>query len=156
MGKWYTGGAAALAIWIGSAMAAEAQGINVTTTGPSLVYHTDTQCTVTGVVTGVSAYYYNVTIKVDGVIKHNFNYMGSGTNLSRTVTGMGTWAMQPGQAFDTKLTLNSYGKTHTLSITVSEGLQTRLQPADRKAAPKPAALKEEELCLAGSAEEAAA
>ncbi len=145
-----TGGLAAVAIWFGAVSAAEAQGIEVNGTGPTSVLNSDTQCTVTATVTGISSYMYNVSIKVNSVTRHNKNYFGSGSSISRLVTGMGTWGMQAGQSFETKVTIS--GVSDSLTITIGQG-GTYLLPENVRPSLLPAARKEEELCLVEADEE---
>lgn len=142
MGKWTTGGAVAAAIWMAGAMAAQAQGHDVNVSNPSCVYHDQTQVTVTGTVTGLSSYLYNLTIKVNGATKHNKSYFNSGSAITKLVTGLSTWGLQAGQTFETKITVS--GVSDTLAITVTQGGGTYL-PARLLPTSLPAALKEEEL-----------
>lgn len=144
-----TGGLAAVAIWFGAAAAAEAQ-VNTTVTGPTAVLNTDTQCLVTGTVTGISSYMYNITIKVNGVQKHNKNYQGLGSVISKLITGLGTWGMQAGQSFETKITVS--GVFDSLTITIGQG-GTYLMPENIPPSLLPAARKEEQLCLSEADEE---
>jgi hypothetical protein len=153
MGKWITGGSAALALWLGSAMVANAQGINVTTTGPTAVACSQNECTATATVSGTSSYLYYVSIRINGVLKYNRSFYGTGSNISRLVSGMSLWGMQPGDTFETKVSISVYNSA--LPITVGESF-TQVQPATRRPSQVPAAIKEEQLCLLGSTEEAAA
>lgn len=151
-----SGGLAAVAIWFGAAAAAEAQGINVTTTGPTLVLHNQTTFVVTGTVTGAPSYNYQITIVVNGITRVDHKpYYGSGGSISKGFN-CSTWGLAAGQSFVTTIDITSPGTdSDTLAITVTQGPTTYL-PSSPTPSPAPAAIREEEFALALADEEAAA
>ncbi len=59
-----------VAVWLGSALAAEAQ-IDITPTGPTAVYDTDTSSTYTATVYCSKSFYFRLKVYLNGILKHD-------------------------------------------------------------------------------------
>lgn len=152
MGK-ITGGLAGLAIWLGATAVAEAQGGNVTTTGPTCIFHNTSTFYVTGTLSGQSSYDYKITIVVNGItrVDHKAFYT-TGSTINKGFNAS-TWSLAANQPFVTTIDLQPQGtSSSTLSITVTQGI-TYLIPSKLKPSTAPAALKEEQLAWESAAPE---
>jgi hypothetical protein len=91
--KGTTGVVAAMAVWIGGAMSAEAQNIDVTITGPSNIATDTTSMNVTASV-NLSTYMYWVRVKLNGVTRAYSGFRsGASPAISYPIASMETWLM---------------------------------------------------------------
>lgn len=99
MRRYAIGIMAGMGVFLGAAVAAEAQ-ITITGTGPLAVYHTDSQSTYTATVTWTGSFYFKLWVYRNGVQKYvssQYQYSSPGVyNLSQLVSGMNTWGMVAG------------------------------------------------------------
>lgn len=89
--------------------------VTVTVTGPSTVNASDNPVVVTGITDQTGSYFFWIKITVNGTVKHNTRYLGSGTSITKNVATTG-WGMSAGQSFDTQITIGA--ASNTLSTTV--------------------------------------
>lgn len=92
------GAGAGIAIWLGAALAAEAQ-IIIQPTGPTAVYRTQTSSTYTATITCNNNFWVRLKVYLNGVIKHDTNTFvansGPSYNFSKVVNMTG-WGLKAG------------------------------------------------------------
>lgn len=87
---------AGVAAWFG-ARDAQAQGINVTPTGPTAVYTSDWAYHYTATVTNAACYHFRMWVYVNGVQKHDTgSLLINGSNVAYTVNNVQNWNVQEG------------------------------------------------------------
>lgn len=144
MRRYAIGIMAGIGALLGGALAAEAQGINITGTGPTAVYHTDSQSTYTATVVQTGTFKFQLKIFLAGTQKYGGmvrTFSSPGTlNISELVTGMNNWGMQVGQVLDYRgkaWVTTSNQDTDDWYVTILQGTSKLVPPKDRGPLPDP-------------------
>lgn len=125
------GGVAGVAVWLGAALAAEAQ-IDIRGTKPLSVVYTQTSSTYEAVVTCNNNFYVTLKVYLNGTMKHqSITYCvnsGPTYNFSKVVSMTG-WGMKAGDTlvYRGKAYYGIYSDTDDWTVIVS-GTTTRLVP----------------------------
>ena len=133
--KGTTGVLSASVIWLCSALAAEAQTIDVSGITPTSVFSDQSSMTVTAAVANAAVYNYWVKVKVNGVQKYySGTKSGVGVLITQVVSGMQAWPIAAGNTMDIIVkawTSSSNYDTATLTLVIQQGGGTYL-PAERR------------------------
>ena len=141
MRRYTIGILAGMGVFLGAALAVEAQGITITGTGPLAVYHTDSQSTYTATVTYTGNFNFKLWVFRNGVQKYvSLQYMYSSPgvfNLSQLVTGMNTWGMVAGDTlkYRGKAWVSGSSDIDDWFVTVSQGTSKLIPDKDRPLLP---------------------
>ena len=132
---------AGMGVTLGTAAAAEAQGIKITGTEPTQVYHNQSQSTYSATLQWTGPLTFKLWVYYDSVLKYQSQpcqYSVPGTlQISHPVTGMSSWGMQAGHPlkYRGKVWYGLTQNTHDLFVTVSQGTSKLIPRKETPAAP---------------------
>jgi len=124
---------AGVAAWFGT-LDAQAQGINITVTGPTAIYTDTSTIEFTGTVSGYNDYNFRLWVYLNGTVKHDSMTLAySGSNATYYVYNANTWGMQAGNEIKIRVRVwvtSSIIDQEFVYLTVQQGSQTYLQPTE--------------------------
>lgn len=124
---------AGVAAWFGT-QDAQAQGINITVTGPTAIYTDTSTMEFSGTVTGYNDYLFRLWVYLNGTLKHDSGTLCyAGSDATYFVYNAQNWGMQENDEVKFRVRVWQTSTIYDMEyhyVTVQQGGETYLNPGD--------------------------